>query len=140
MIETALIVPVFVLLLLAAADLAVVLNQYMRVADTARAVAQTATVRAYATNTSILNYVGNTLMAGMPGASVAVSYYCTCANGTPTVSCASHANCSSYGIPNQYVQVTTKASIPLLFGVQGFPAHFSVQSVALSRTAWTGTN
>jgi Flp pilus assembly protein TadG len=140
LIETALILPVLVLMLLSVADFAVLLNQYLRVADSARATAQAATVRAYATDTSVLSLIGVNSAGGIPGYSLAITNYCTCANGTPTVSCSSHANCQSYGIPNQYVQVTAKATLPLLFGVKGFPATFSVQSTAIARTAWTGTN
>ena len=140
MIETALILPVMVLMLLSVADFAFLLNSYLRVADSARATAQAATVRAYATNTSVLTLIGMNSTPAIPGYSLAITYYCTCANGTPTVSCSSHTNCSSYGIPNQYVQATAKASLPLLFGVKGFPATFSVQSTAIARTAWTGTN
>ena len=140
MVEAALVVPMFTLLILAVADFAVLLNQYLRVADSARAEAVSGTVRAYATDPSVLNLVGNNSSAGIPGYSVAAVNYCTCANGSLVVSCSSHLNCGPYGIPNQYVQVTAKASLPLLFGVQGFPAKINVQSVAIARTAWTGTN
>ena len=140
MIETALILPVLILMLLGVADFAVLLNQDLRVADSARVAAELGTYRTYATNTSLMQLVGSYSAIGIPGYAVTATNYCTCANGTTVVSCASHANCGSYGIPNQYVKVTATASLPLIFGIKGLPASLSVQSVAIARTAWTGTN
>ncbi len=140
LIETALIVPIFTLLLMGAADFSILLNYYLRLVDSARAEAMVGTIRAYTTNPSILNLVGEYSGIGIPNYSVSATNYCTCANGASIVSCSSHQNCGNYGIPNQYLKVTATASLPLIFGVSGFPARINVQSVAIARTAWTGTN
>lgn len=140
MIEVAMILPVMILMMLAVLDFAVILNQDLRVADSARSAAESATVRIYATNNALAQLVGTSSTGGIPNYNIVAINYCTCANGSGITSCADHASCGTYGIPNQYVKVTATATLPLLFGIRGFPASINVKSVAIARTAWTGTN
>ena len=140
LIESAIFMPVTILMLLAVLDFGLVLNQDLRVADSARSAAVSASDRYYATDTSVLQAVGTYSTYGIPNYKVAVLNYCTCANGTGTASCADHTSCGGYGIPNQYVKITATATLPLIFKVSSFPASINVQSVAIARTAWTGTN
>jgi len=142
MIETAVFLPVMVLLLLGVVDFGVLLNQYLRVADSARSAAEIAAVRSFAgsANSSTVQLIATSSTSGIPGYSVATSYYCLCGPGTPQITCSNHAACGSYGIPNQYVQVTATAQLPLLFAIKGIAPSYSVKSVAIARTPWTGTN
>jgi hypothetical protein len=129
LIEAALLLPVMILMLLGVADFGILLNQDLRVADSARSAAMSATTLTWANNMSNVQTVGSASASGIPGYTIAVTQYCLCAPGS-----------GSYGIPNQYVQVTASAQLPLLFSIKGFPATYSVKSVAIARTPWTGTN
>jgi Flp pilus assembly protein TadG len=140
LIETALILPIIILMMLAVLDFSVILNLDLRVADSARSAAEGATVRTYATSTGLAQAVGYLSTSGIPNYAIAATNYCTCANGVSSANCGDHTSCGSYGIPNQYIKVTATATLPLLFGITGFPANIKVQSVAIARTAWTGTN
>ena len=82
-------------------------------------------VRIYATDASSIQTIASYSALGVPGFNTVVSNYCTCANGAGTVSCSSHSNCGSYGIPNQYVKVTATATLPLLFKMTGLPRQLS---------------
>jgi Flp pilus assembly protein TadG len=140
LIEAALLLPVMILMLLGVADFGILLNQDLRVADSARSAAMSATTLTWANNMSNVQTVGSASASGIPGYTIAVTQYCLCAPGSAQITCSSHSACGSYGIPNQYVQVTASAQLPLLFSIKGFPATYSVKSVAIARTPWTGTN
>ena len=140
LIESAIIMPVVILMMLAVLDFGLVLNQDLRVADSARSAAVAASARFFATDTSVLQAVGSYSTFGIPNYKINVTYYCTCANGVGTASCSDHTSCGTYGIPNQYVKIVATATLPLIFKVNSFPASINVQSVAIARTPWTGTN
>jgi Flp pilus assembly protein TadG len=140
LIETAVFLPILTLLLLGAVDYGVLLNQDLRVSDSARSAAEAATIYAYANNMNYVTLVGNSSAGGIPNYTIAVTQYCICGPGGAQVSCSSHSVCGSYGIPNQYVQVTATAQLPLLFRIAGLPSSYNVKSVAIARTAWAGTN
>ena len=139
LIEVALLLPIMILMLLGVADFGVILNQDLRVADSARSAAEAATTYTWANNMSYVRLVGNSSASGIPGYSIAATQYCLCAPGTAQFACASHTACGTYGVPNQYVQVTATAQLPLLFSIKGLPSTYSVKSVAIARTPWTGT-
>ena len=140
LIEVALFFPILTLLLLGVLDFGVILNQDLRVADSARSAASAATTLAWANNLNYVNLIGNSSAGGIPGYSITSVQYCLCAPGSGQIACSSHSACGSYGIPNQYVQVTATARLPLLFSIKGFPTSYNVKSVAIARTPWTGTN
>lgn len=135
-IEVSLILPILVLMLLAVVDLGLVLEQAMIVADSARAGAEFATPWANAANTSGMAAVAAQSAVGVAGYSAAAVNVCTCAPAGQAVSC--NNRCSSGAAPAQYAQVTGSASVPLIFGIQGFPAAIPVSSTATVRTVWTG--
>jgi len=140
LIEVALLLPIIILMMLAVLDYGVLLNWDLRVADSARSAAEAATFRGFAANTALAQLVGTSSTAGIPNYSITAVNYCTCANGVGTASCSNHSSCGGYGIPNQYMKVTASATLPLLFGIKGFPLNIKVTSVAIARTAWTGTS
>jgi Flp pilus assembly protein TadG len=142
LIETALILPIIILMMLAVLDFSVLLNLDLRVADSARSAAEAATYRPFATNAqNVEQVVASGSASGIPNYATSIVNYCTCANGVAgSASCNDHSSCGTYGIPNQYVKVTATATLPLIFGIKGFPASINVQSVAIARTPWTGTN
>lgn len=140
MIEVSLFLPVMILLLLAVLDVGLILSLDLRVVDSARSAAESATLRSNATRTDIAQVVGSDSANGITTYQISAVNYCTCANGTGLADCSSHSSCGSYGIPNQYIRVTASATLPLLFTIPGFPVSYTVRSVAIARTAWTGTN
>ena len=139
LIEVALFLPIMILMLIGVVDFGVLLNQDLRVADSARSAATAATTYVWANNMSYVQLVGSSSANGIPGYSIAASQYCLCAPGSAQFTCSSHTACGTYGIPNQYVQVTATAQLPLLFSIKGFPSVYNVKSVAIARTPWTGT-
>jgi Flp pilus assembly protein TadG len=146
LIEVALFLPILISLLLGVLDFGFLLQQYMTVLDSARAGAEAAMMRNYAVisvgNAAFLANVATTSASNIPNYTATASSYCSCApTGAvgSTVSCASHSNCPGYGIPAQYTKVVVTASLPILFGLTGFPATYDVQSSSIVRTAWTGT-
>ncbi len=138
LIEVALFLPIMFLMLIGVLDFGVALNQYVRVADSARSAAEAATTYVWANNMDYVRLVGNLSANGIPGYSISATQYCLCAPGTAQFTCAGHTACGSYGVPNQYVQVTATAQLPLLFSIKGLPTSYSVKSVAIARTPWTG--
>jgi Flp pilus assembly protein TadG len=139
LIEVALFLPIMILMLIGVLDFGVLLNQYLRVADSARSASTAATTYVYANNMDYVRLVGNSSATGIPGYSIAATQYCLCAPGSAQFTCSSHTACGSYGVPNQYVQVTATAQLPLIFSIVGFPSVYNVKSVAIARTPWTGT-
>jgi Flp pilus assembly protein TadG len=140
LVEVALFLPLLVLMLLGVVDYGVLLNDDLRVMDSARSAAEAATTYTNGSNMTLVTQVGTAAAAGIPGYAISTTQYCLCGPGTSQVSCALHSVCGSYGIPNQYVQVTATAQLPLILHIAGFGSTLNVKSVAVARTAWTGTN
>jgi Flp pilus assembly protein TadG len=146
LIEVAVFLPVLITLLLGVLDFGFLLQQYMTVVDSARAAAESATIRNYAVinsnSAATIVWVASNSAPAIPNYTATVSNYCTCGptgGAGSTVSCGSHSGCPVYGIPAQYVKVVVSASLPIIFPLKGFPATFNVQSTSIVRTVWTGT-
>ncbi len=137
LIEFALIIPVFTVLLIGVLNLGLAVQRSVVLADSARAGAAAALVQ---TCTPALGCYSNTAkmqsVAAASAASANVSNYvavaknyCTCSPGSgTTVTCGSY--CTNYGQAAMYAQVTVTGTIPLLFAhAAGIP----VTSVARVR-------
>ena len=138
MIEMSLILPILILMLLGVVDFGLILQQAMVVQDSARTGAAYAIPYANATNTAGMVAAATQSAGAIPGYSAAATNTCACAPGASAISCSS--SCPNNAHPAEYAQVTASANLPLLFGVQGFPASIPITFTARTRTAWPGPN
>ena len=136
MIEVSLVLPILIFLLLATVNLGLVLQQYMTVTDSARAGAEYPTNWTTSSDTAGMRNAAIASAGTIPGYNASAIVFCTCGPGGSAVSCS--GSCSGYGNPAQYAQVTATASLPVLYSVAGFPAHYNVQSVARMRVPGPG--
>jgi len=120
LIETALLIPLFLLLFMGVAD-------YGRVFYTADIVVHAADVGAKFGAISTTNAADITGMqsaatnaaTSIGGLTATATSFCTCGAGGSTVSCGS--SCSGYGTPAMYVQVKTQATFKSLAAFPGLP-------------------
>ncbi len=139
LIEFALILPVFTVLLVGTLNLGVALQKYGAVADSARAGAEAALIQTCTpslgcyTNTTKMQAVAtaSATSAGITNYSAVATNFCTCSpGGGTTVSCGSF--CSGYGEAAMYAQVTVTGTVPLIFGTSTGMAVKSVARVRIS--------
>ncbi len=135
-IELALILPILLVMLLGVVDFGLVFSQYMTVIDSARAAAEYTTIYGQEANTSKVQTFAGQFAAGIPGYGVSAALVCTCNPGGGSIGCLSSCG-GAVTTPLQYTQVTATATLPLIFGVSGFPARIPVKSVAIIRTPYT---
>lgn len=117
LIEFALIIPAFIVLLLGVLNYGIALQKYGAVADSARAGAEAALVHGYYTNTANMQLVAaaSAASAGIANYNAAATNFCTCSPGSGiTIPCGSF--CANYGQAAMYAQVTVTGVVPLLFG------------------------
>jgi len=134
LIEVALIMPMFVALLVGAADFARLSYAAIEVSNAARAGVQ------YGAQNRItaLDIAGMKTAATNDGSDVAsmqatASNSCVCTSGT-SITCANAATtCISPARTLQYVQVNTTAVVAPLFHYPGIPATFNLQGLATMR-------
>ena len=117
LLEFSLTMPLVILLFLGAMDLAFVIQQNIMITDAA------VTGARYGANGHMNDLTGmqaaaTSAASGVQNFSVTAVNFCTCTPGGPTVSCASSCGATA---PLQYAKITTNASCPLLFKVQGLP-------------------
>lgn len=136
LIEVSLVFPILLFILLATINIGLILQQYMAVVDSARAGVEYPTNWATSSDITGMQNAAVTSAGNIPGYQAVSSILCTCGPGGSNVSCT--GTCPGYGHPAQYAQVTATASLPVLYSVTGFPAHYNVQSVARMRVPWTG--
>ena len=136
MIEVCLVLPILIFLLLATVNLGLILQQYMAVVDSARAGAEYPTNWATSSDTAGMQNAAVASAGNIPGYQAVATVACTCGSGGAVISCS--GTCSGGTTPAQYAQVTATATLPLLYTVAGFPAHYNVQSIARMRVPWTG--
>lgn len=131
LIEFALIVPVFIVLLTGAMNYGIALQKSSIAADSARAGAQAALVKGYYTNTTQMQTVATTsaASASIPDYQAVATNFCTCSPGSGTTT-ACNSLCPNYGQAAMYAQVTVTGTVPLLFGKV---AGISIRSVARVR-------
>ncbi len=138
LVEMSLILPVLVFMVLAVLDVGILLVQDMRVADSARSGAEYGATQSTATDLAGMQNLAFASAGSVPGYNAVAQDVCTCAPGTPAISCSS--SCPAYGVPARYAQVTATATLPLVFGVRGLPLAIQVRSVARIRTILNGSN
>jgi Flp pilus assembly protein TadG len=120
LLETVLMIPLFMLLFMGVAD-------YGRVFYTADIVVYAATAGAEygaisttnAANTSGMQTAATNAATSISGLTATATSFCTCSAGGATVSCSS--TCTSYGTPCMYVQVKTQATFKTLAAFPGLP-------------------
>ncbi len=130
-VELALILPIFVLLLVGAAELGHLAYASIEVSNAARAGVQ------YGAQSHITasDYAGMQMAAVNDGSDVTVlsataTHFCSCADGSAS-SCAS-GDCSASRIL-EYVQVNTTAAVPTLFHYPGIPPTLTLNGQAVMR-------
>lgn len=132
LIELALVLPIFVLLLIGATEIARLAYASIEVANAARAGIQygaqnhSTAVDIYGMEQAALQDASNvtTITAG-------ASSFCICSNGT-SISCAAALTSCTERILN-YVQVNTSAVVDPLFYVPGLPKTYTLQAHAVMR-------
>lgn len=126
LLEFALVLPVFILLLLSTFNISMALQRAGIAADAARAGAQSALVKGFYTNTSQMQTVAITSAAssGISDFQATGSNFCTCSPGSGLmVPCGTF--CANYGQAAMYAQVTVTGTLPMFFGnVAGIPIRF----------------
>jgi Flp pilus assembly protein TadG len=149
LVEIAMILPILTILLLGTIDIAVLLNQYMRVADSARSAAEANTNRYFNNNTGLAQLVGSSSTSDIPNYKIVVTQYCVCSPGGTQFSCGSgsagYQACGTYGLPSVYSKATATATLPVMFtsatnqrSIPFLPSSIPVQFVAIARISWTG--
>lgn len=107
-IETALFMPLLILVFLGTADYGRVFNQAIIVANAAFAGAEYGSRTGQWSNTTGMVTAAKNDSASLAGFNAVASNYCTCSPGGAHVTCTS--SCSGYGTPIQYVQVIATAT------------------------------
>ena len=130
-VELALVLPIFVLLLVGAAELGHLAYASIEVSNAARAGVQ------YGAQSHITasDYAGMQMAAVNDGSDVTVlsataSHFCSCADGS--VSTCASGDCSASRIL-EYVQVNTSAAVPTLFHYPGIPPTLTLTGQAVMR-------
>ncbi len=136
LIELALILPVLLLMLLGVLDFGLVFRQYMTVIDSVRAAGEYATIYGQQANSNQVQTFATQFGSGIPGYTASAALVCACNPGGGAVSCLSSCG-GAVTTPLQYMQVTATATLPLIYGVQGFPSTIPVKSIAFIRTPYT---
>lgn len=130
-VEVALMLPLFVIILVSAAQGAFIVQNLIRVADAATVGARYGTLSGNGNNLTGMQSAAIASANGLPNFNAAATTYCTCLpNGTPT-SCTS--TCSEQSTPASYVKVATSARVPLLFRIYGASSTFSMNSTSVMR-------
>ena len=138
-IELSLILPVLLLMLLGVVDFGLIFSQYMTVIDSTRAAAEYATVYGQRANSGQVQTFASQFASGIPGYSASAAVVCTCNPGGGGVSCTSSCG-GPVTTPLQYMRITATATLPLIYGVQGFPTSLPVRANVSIRTPYTQGN
>jgi Flp pilus assembly protein TadG len=132
LIELALIMPVFTLVILGSAEFARLAYAGIEVTNAARAGVQYgAQNHGTAQNTATMQSAATNDSPNVTDLTATASTFCTCSNGT-AVTCANAAtNCTARII--EYVQVNTSASVNPAFHVPGLPSTYTLKGEAVMR-------
>lgn len=137
MVELALLMPIFLLLILGSAEFARLAYAAIEVSNAARAgVAYGAQTHITASDvpgitTAALNEATN--VSAMNAAGVSVSNFCTCTTGGSVVCTNALASCASPARVIEYVQVNTTANVNPLIHLPGLPTTFTLHGQAIMR-------
>lgn len=135
LIELALILPLFCLILLGTVNYSLRIQQAMQVTSAATAGAAYGLIPGNQADLTGMQNAATSAASGVANMTVTASQLWTCAPGGSSV--LSSSTCSSYGTPIQYVQVHTSASVPALFAWPGLSSAMTVQQTVTYRVPWT---
>jgi len=132
--EVALMMPLFTLILLGAAEFGRLAYYSIEVSNAAYAGATyAAQTHATAANTSAIQLAASADAANTAGLSVTSTNSCSCSDGTP-ISCSNAAIfCLSPARIVVTVQVNTVATVNSLFNYPGFPSTYALHGQAIER-------
>jgi Flp pilus assembly protein TadG len=134
LLEIALLMPVFLVMLIGAAEMGRVAYYAIEVSSAARAGAvYAAQSHATAANTANIALAASTDAANVGGVTTTVSTSCTCSNGTAITCSNAGTTCTSPARIVQFVQVSTTATINPIFNYPGLPASYALSGQAAMR-------
>lgn len=133
-VETALLLPLLIIILISAVNAALVLQSLQRVADAAAVGARYGTIAGYGADLAGMENAATAAAVGLPGFSATASSYCTCLPGGPNVSCTT--TCAGQATPAQYVRVSTSAMASYLFQGNSSNGTFPIRSTTTLRVGW----
>jgi Flp pilus assembly protein TadG len=126
--------PVFLMMLVGAAEMGRVAYYAIEVSSAARAGAEYAAQNhGTAADTANIALAANTDAANVGGVTTTVTTSCTCTNGT-TITCSNAGTqCTSPGRIEEFVQVSTSATITPIFNYPGLPLSYALSGQATMR-------
>lgn len=137
LVELALIFPIFILLLVGAAEFGRLAYAAIEVSNAARAGASYGSLsRSRAADLPNIELVATTDAANLTGVTAVASNSCACSTGG-TIGCftALTTTCASPARVIDYLQVNTSASFDPLFHLPGLPTTFPLKGQAIMRVA-----
>ena len=134
LIELCLLAPIIFVVFLAATDLCFYIQSSIVVNDAASVGARFGSVAGNQTNTSGMQAAAMTAANGLSGFTATATSYCTCNPGGSQISC--NSSCPSLPTPVEYVEVTTHATVPVLFKVTSIPASIQLSATSILRVNW----
>jgi Flp pilus assembly protein TadG len=133
-VELALVLPIFILLLVGAAEVGRIAFASIEVSNAARAgVSYGAQNHATASDTTGIQTAATQDGPDLTDLQAVATQACTCSSGT-TITCANAAaNCLSPNRIIEYVQVQTSAVVPTVFHFPGIPSAITLNGYAIMR-------
>lgn len=132
LIELALMMPVFALILVGSVEVAQLAYASIEVTSAARAGAEYgAQTHDTAADAAGMQTVATGAGPNVPNMQATATTFCTCSDGS-SITC-SNAGTSCSARINEYVQVNTSASVTSLFHIAGLPRTFTLKGVAVQR-------
>jgi len=133
LVELALMFPIFILLLVGAAEFGRLAYAAIEVSNAARAGASYGSLsHSRAIDFANIELVATTDAANLTGVTAVASNFCACSTGG-TITCTSATSCPSPARIIVYVQVNTSASFDPLFHLPGLPTTFALTGQAVMR-------
>jgi len=132
MVEFAVVFPILVLLLIGAADFGRVFFTSVAVANAARAGAEWGAMTP-ANSQDSLGIVNFAKFDGAEAGTITVTAQTVCRCGTTVTACSTTPNCSGYGVPKSYIEVTASKTVNLILPYPGVPNNISVSRTATFR-------
>ena len=135
LVELALMFPIFILLLVGAAEFGRLAYAAIEVSNAARAGASYGSLsHITASDFTNIELVATTDAANLTGVTAVASNFCACSTGG-VITCTSATSCPSPARIIVYVQVNTSASFDPLFHLPGLPTTFPLTGQAIMRVA-----
>lgn len=134
LVELALLFPIFILLLIGAAEFGRLAYAAIEVSNAARAGASYGSLsHNAASDFTNIERAATTDAANLTGVSASASNFCACSSGGTIVCSTALTSCPSPARIIEYVQVNTSASFDPLFHLPGLPTTFPLTGQAIMR-------